>query len=94
MIFDYFGRRLQPEFGIEDAIAAHQLVPYDYSFETVPLLEEEQQRWDELSRQLAQAIARNDGVMNDRAKVLARERSKILKSASLKTPAARRILGL
>ena len=24
VIFDYFGRRLQPEFGIEDAIATHR----------------------------------------------------------------------
>ena len=91
-IFDYFGERLTPEFGIKEAIDADLLVPYDYHFDTVTLLDNEQESWDKLSREIAQAIARNDGVPSDRAKFLALKRSRIMKSAAMKAPTARRIL--
>lgn len=91
-IFDYFGRILQPEFGIRDAIAAQQLVPYDYFLETVALDDDEMALWDKLSQEIAQEIARNDGVMTERARFLARDRAKVMKAASAKAPKAAAIL--
>ena len=92
LIFNYFGEKLQPTFGIKDAIDAGQLVPYAYSFETVSLLEEEQEEWDELSRKMGQAMARNKGEMSEYYEALARRRSRILKGAANKASTARMIL--
>lgn len=92
LIFDYFGEKLQPTFGIKDAIEAGQLVPYSYSFETVSLLEEEQEEWDELSRKMGQAMARSNGEMTEHYEALARRRSRILKGAANKASMAKKIL--
>lgn len=91
-IHDFFGNLLEPRFGIADAIKAKQLVPYDYYLETVDLTQEEQDGWDALSQALAQEIARNDGQMSDRAMRLARDRARILKSASAKSSLAAQVL--
>lgn len=92
VIFDYFGAKLQPEFGITEAINAGQLVPYDYDFVTTTLTEDEQEQWDQLSADMAQELARNDGEMTDRFKRLALQRSRILKSATNKAELARLVL--
>ncbi len=91
-IFSYFGQILQPEFGIREAIAVGQLVPYDYFLETVALDDDEMEAWDKLSREIAQEVARNDGAMTERAVILARDRAKILKSASAKAEMAAAVL--
>lgn len=93
-IFGYFGQRLSPEFGIQEAIAARQLVPYDYDFVTTTLTDEEREIWDDLSGKMAQEIARNEGKVTDRFLRLARERSRTLKSAARKAGEARRVLDL
>jgi superfamily II DNA or RNA helicase len=91
-ILDYFGDRLKPEFGIREAIAAGQLVPYDYDFVTTNLTDDEQQEWDALSAQMAQEMARNDGVMTDWFRRLALKRSRIMKAAANKASIARTVL--
>lgn len=91
-IFDYFGERLHPEFGIKEAIAAGQLVPYDYDFVTVTLTDPEQEAWDNLSAQMAQELARNDGDVTEKLMWLALQRSRILKAASNKADVARIVL--
>lgn len=91
-IFDYFGGRLEPEFGIREAIDAGQLVPYDYDFVTTTLTEDEQAEWDALSAQMAQEMARNDGAMTDWFRRLALKRSRIMKAATNKASIARQVL--
>lgn len=91
-IFDYFGQPLDPRFGIREAIDAKQLVPYDYLVETVELSPDEQDKWVDLSRRMAQQYARSDGVRDDRFDYLARERARILKGASAKTDKALEVL--
>jgi superfamily II DNA or RNA helicase len=91
-VFDYFGERLQPEFGIRDAISAGQLVPYDYDFVTTTLTEDEQVLWDDLSARMARELARNDGEMSEFFRRLARDRSRVLKAAANKAHEAKRVL--
>lgn len=91
-IHSYFGLVLEPRFGITEAIKTGQLVPYDYYLETVEFEDDELERWDAFSKAMAQEIARNNGAMTDRAIRLARDRARLLKSASGKAALARRVL--
>lgn len=92
VIFDYFGEKLQPEFGIAEAISARQLVPYDYDFVTTTLTANEQEDWNRLSADMARELARNDGNITDRFKRIALQRSRILKSAANKALVAKQVL--
>ena len=96
-IFEYFGDIVQPTFGIPDAIRAGRLVPYDYHVVQVQLTDEEQERWDGLTREVSRAYARLPEA--DGAKIplpayraLLIRRARILKQATGKVETARRIV--
>ena len=91
-VFSYFGEVLQPEFTMADALAANVLVPYEYNFSTCALADDEQQRWDNYTRQIAQEIARNSGDLSEYALHLLRQRAKISKGAVAKAGVAREVL--
>jgi superfamily II DNA or RNA helicase len=91
-IFHYFGQILSPEFTLRDALEAQVLVPYDYDFVTCPLTADELDKWDVLSKQVAQEIARNKGEMTERALHLLRQRARISKRAVGKAAIAATIL--
>ncbi len=91
-IVEYFGETLEPQFGIREAIAAKQLVPYDYFLDTIPLDDTEMADWERLTRDIAREVARADGKLTESALYLLRRRARILKSASAKAPHAARLL--
>jgi superfamily II DNA or RNA helicase len=91
-VFDYFGSILTPEFRLRDALQQGWLVPYEYSFETCALTEEEEEKWDGLSTRVAQEIARNNGDLTEFALDLLRRRARIAKGAAGKAAIAKRVL--
>jgi superfamily II DNA or RNA helicase len=91
-VFAYFGEIVKPEFTLADALAANVLVPYEYSFATCALSDDEQQRWDNYTRQIAQEIARNRGEISEYALHLLRQRAKVAKAAVAKVGVARDVL--
>lgn len=93
-VFDYFGAVLNPEFSLRNALDAGVLVPYDYEFTTCPLTHDEQDQWDNLTRQIGQEIARNRGTLTERARRLALQRARVSKRAAGKAQIARDVLEL
>lgn len=96
-IYDYFGSILQPRYTLEDAIRDGRLVPYAYRFETCSLTDDEQEEYDDLTRRIKQAAARervasSQGEVSEYLSGLLRRRSRILKHASNKAGLARRVL--
>jgi superfamily II DNA or RNA helicase len=91
-LFSYFGEILNPEFTLADALEANVLVPYEYNFSTCALSDDEQLRWDNYSRQIAQEVARNGGELSEYAHHLLRQRAKIAKGAVAKAGVARDVL--
>jgi superfamily II DNA or RNA helicase len=89
---EYFGAVLKPAFTLRDALDAQVLVPYDYDFVTCELTDDEQERWDRLTTQVAQEMARHDGEMSDHAFHLLQQRARIAKRAAAKTAIARSVL--
>lgn len=98
LIQDYFGETLQPLFTIKDAIAAKRLVPYNYYFQTVTLLPEEEEDWNDLSQKIKKIVAINKGKFptnkNESTyfKTLLIKRASIIKSASQKINLAKNVL--
>ena len=97
-IFQYFGARLQPPFGIPEAIAAGRLVPYDYYVHQVRLTELEQENWNKLTESIRREYSRlpKDGggarVASDRFRLMLFRRAAILKQAENKTNLAIELL--
>lgn len=91
-IFNYFGDVLTPEFTLRDALEAQVLVPYDYNFATCPLTVDELDKWEVLSKQVAQEISRNKGEITERALHLLRQRARISKRAAGKAAIAAAVL--
>lgn len=98
LILDYFGNPLPPPFGLEDAIRAERLVPYDYYVHQVALTPEEQESWEELTDQISEAYARlpedSSGRKqpSDQYVFLLIRRARILKQASGKVQIAEDVL--
>ena len=93
-IFEYFGEVVEPTFGIPDAIRVGRLVPYDYHVVQVQLTDEEQERWDKLTREVSRAYAslpEADGakISGPAYQSLLIRRARILKKATEKVAAAR-----
>lgn len=91
-IYRYFGKILQPEFSLVDALDAGVLVPYEYHFNTCSLSDEESEDWDSLTKRIAQDIARHKGQVSELGLHLLRQRSRIAKRADGKGPIARGII--
>jgi superfamily II DNA or RNA helicase len=93
-IFDYFGNKLEPSFGILEAIKAGRLVSYDYDFELVSLTSDEQSEWNELTKKI-QGMYAQGNKMGKESEILTRLRSKramIAKKSISKISIARRLL--
>ena len=70
-IFDYFGKVLEPEFTLKDALKAGALVPYRYYPVLVELTENELEVYLELSAKIAKAFTdSDDDESNDRLTAL------------------------
>lgn len=93
-IFDYFGEKIKPTFGIADAIAAGRLVEYNYSIHPVYLTNDETDAFDELTIRIRKALARNDGKNDEVGYIdkLRRDRANIVKQAENKISVALEIL--
>lgn len=92
-IYDFFEQDLEPMFGLEDALRARRLVPYDYRFVTVPLEDDEFARWLDLTNRIGQILA-SRGVDRDSESDgplfhLLLRRARILKKAANKVAVAR-----
>jgi superfamily II DNA or RNA helicase len=93
-IFDYFGPVIPPPYTVADAVKAGTLTPYFYFVRLVPLTEEEQERWDQASRDIGIFFARYKGVMHQSPEIQARfnqlliARARIIKGASRKIDTA------
>lgn len=66
-LIDYFGGILAPEFSLEDAIKSHVLTKYFYHPSKVYLTPEEQEHWEQVSKELSRLIARlsSNGKLTD-----------------------------
>jgi superfamily II DNA or RNA helicase len=87
-IFAYFGDVIPPVVTLQDAINSDALTPYFYSVHTVTLTVEEQEQWDEISKEIRKLYAQTKGGSSgnqfsiDRIKQLSIRRSHIVKACS------------
>ena len=95
-LLTYFGGVVPPPFTLDDAIKSDALTPYFYFSHPVALSLEEQEEWNNLTKKIQTAYARNIGNPNqagsDYCKQLLIQRSHIAKSASGKIPLAGKVL--
>jgi superfamily II DNA or RNA helicase len=93
-VFAYFNGVVRPPFTLFDAIAAGTLTPYAYYVHQLTLESDEQNRWNELSREIRQLYARaqNAGAQRpeaeQRLKQLLIRRARIVKGARQKVRVA------
>jgi len=95
-IEDVFKKALEPTFTIKDAIKSGRLVPYEYYFGQVNLLDEEAEKYEELSDEIRALVAREGdkdfSKYSSYLKTLIFKRAGILKGAKNKTPFATDVL--
>lgn len=97
-IFDYFGDVIQPVVTLQDAIKSEALTPYFYTVHTVSLTVEEQERWDEITKEIRKLYAQTKGATDgspfnlEKLKQLSIRRSHIVKSCSGKLALALSVL--
>ena len=97
-IFDYFDGVVPPPFTLQDAIKSHALTPYFYHVHAVSLTENEQERWDALTKRIRQTAALNtpekggNPVTEQQIKRLLIERARVLKQAHSKAVEAAVVL--
>jgi superfamily II DNA or RNA helicase len=95
-IFNYFGPILEPHFGIQDAQQAGRLVPYDYHIDTVPLHQDEEEEYAQLSKRIIETRAAigNTPSIDDQKRIdmLRIKRARIIKKARQKIPFASDVL--
>jgi len=97
-IIDYFGPIVQPPFTLYDAIRADVLTPYFYKPYPVELSQDEQNSWDELTKEIKKRYAivsqlKDKNAMDDsRIQTLLIARSRILKKAESKITLAKEII--
>ena len=78
-IFDYFGKVLEPEFTLKDALKAGALVPYRYYPILVELTEDELEVYLDLSAKIAKAFTdSDDDESNDRLTALLMQRARLI----------------
>lgn len=93
-IRDYFGRDLEPPFGIEDGIRVGRLVPYTYHVHFVELTDQERIEWRRLTKEIRRLTAMeysnqsSNGAFSERVKMLLIRRARIVKQARAKIPFA------
>jgi superfamily II DNA or RNA helicase len=93
-IFQYFGQKIEPDFGFRDARRAGRLCEYTYDLHEARLNNDEQLRFDQLSRSiLIESVRVKSGdVSRDRLDQLRRDRARIVKQAENKTDVAAEII--
>jgi superfamily II DNA or RNA helicase len=91
-IFDYFGEKLEPKFGIEEALAQGVLCQYDYFYEPISLTEDEDERWESLTQEFARAWLAAGKKMTKKVTDILILRSRIAKAALAKTQVTVEIL--
>lgn len=99
-LFDYFGGLVPPPYTLNDAIKSGVLTKYFYNPLTITLTKEEQENWNDVTKQISQIMARmkSDGnsdtsaASNTRLKQLLISRAHIVKNASGKVPLAINLL--
>ena len=99
-LFDFFGDVLDPVIDIPTAIRKERLVPYIYDFRVAQLTEEEQEKWNELSKRISVLVARgfaskSNGervIQNSDLQTLQMRRARIAKKAERKLGLALGIL--
>lgn len=93
-LVSYFENELEPIFTFEDALKANRLVPYQYKLETVVMTEEEQDKFDELTRSMMNAYRWVNGkaVSTPSSEHFARQRANVIKESSAKDDVAIQIL--
>lgn len=96
-IFDYFGGVVEPVFSLKDAIDSGVLTKYFYYPKTTHLSDEEQEEYDNLTKQIKKMVAISGGDLsklndNSKYKTMLLQRSRILKNASSKVDLALQII--
>lgn len=97
-ILDYFGGIVPPPFTLQDAIKSGALTPYFYHINTATLSAAEQESWDGITKRIRQLSAQNSSARTPDPNAdtwierFLIERSRILKGAAGKAPAAADIL--
>jgi superfamily II DNA or RNA helicase len=96
-IYSFFGKILQPEFSLTDAIEAGRLVPYIHRPFEVTLSFDEEEAYSELSLKISKiyGLIENGNIDKDlqaQLEVLLFARAKIIKKAKNKVPAAVQII--
>ena len=91
-----FGQPLSPSFTIRDAIESGRLVPYNYHIESCSLDHDESERFEELTKQIQQLMARESSTefahFSTYLQMLVFKRAKIIKQAHSKVSLAREVL--
>jgi superfamily II DNA or RNA helicase len=93
-IFNYFGNKVEPIFGIAEAIGAGRLVPYAYNIQMATLTDDEFARYEEISSQISRlATIRNaQDQSNSYFDKLLRDRANVIKNADAKVAVAADVL--
>lgn len=93
-VMSFFGQKLSPVYGINDAIRDGVLTPYYYDPSVVELDEEEQLEWDRYSARIARIASKAEARVSDadHLKKLLMKRAQIAKQAAAKVPEAVRII--
>lgn len=95
-IIDYFDKILLPVYSLEDAIRDGHLCHYFYHPEIVRLTSDEQQNWDNLSKQISKEYAiqktKDNSNISERIKLLLLQRARIVKNARNKISLAVKVI--
>lgn len=91
---EYFGEVLEPQFDFSDAIQAGRLVPYEYEFITAMLTEDEEEKFEQLTKKMIQSLQWVNGKSQSTplSQHYARQRANIVKEATRKDESAIKIL--
>ena len=84
-IFEYFGKKLDPAFTLDDALKAKVLSEYDYFFERCAFTAEEDEAWEEVTQRFVRAWLAAGKKMTKKVTDILIERSRISKAAFNKT---------
>jgi superfamily II DNA or RNA helicase len=93
-IFSYFGNKVEPEFGIAEAIRAGRLVPYSYNIRTATLTDSEFEQYEELTSQIRRltVVRESTNQPNSYYEKLLRDRANVIKNADAKISIATDLL--
>ena len=89
-LLEFFGPVLEPVVGLAEAIAIGLLVPYDYRLHTLTPDDDELEKYEVLTKQIARLVAQTHGIdgSNDYLRTLLIKRARLLKQARGKVPRA------